>query len=91
MKSTIFGSPDYLAKFGLKEAPYSTNPDERFLYLTSNHQEAIQMVASVVTEMEGAALIYGEKGTGKTSIMRRLRSEMNGHPEKFHVATIATG
>lgn len=36
MATQLFNQPSYLETFGLKEPPYSTNPDERFLYLTDN-------------------------------------------------------
>ena len=49
------------------------------------------MVGSVIQEREGAALVYGEKGTGKTTILRRMYSELEGLPEQFHVARIETG
>ncbi|MBZ0283151.1 MAG: ATP-binding protein [Anaerolineae bacterium] len=91
MTASPFDRPTYLDKFGLKEPPYSTNPDERFLFLTDNHQEAMAMAARVITQHEGAALIYGEKGTGKTTIMRRLITEMSNLPDRFHIATIAAG
>lgn len=91
MPVTLFNQPSYLKKFGLKEPPYSTNPDERFLYLAANHQEAAATAIQVIQDREGAALIYGEKGTGKTTILRRLHSEMSNLPERFHVARIETG
>jgi general secretion pathway protein A len=91
MSKALFNQPSYLEKFGLKEPPYSTNPDERFLYLTDNHQEAAAMAVRVIQDREGAALIYGEKGTGKTTILRRLHSEMSNLPKRFHVARIETG
>lgn len=91
MQTSPFDKPAYLDKFGLKEPPYSTNPDERFLFLTDNHQEAIAMVARIITQREGAALIYGEKGLGKTTIMRRLVTEMSNRKDQFHVATIEAG
>lgn len=40
---SLFEKPAYLEKFGLKEAPYSTKPNERYLYLTPTHQEALAM------------------------------------------------
>lgn len=91
MSPSPFDRPAYLEKFGLKEPPYSTNPDERFLFLTDNSQEAIAMAARVITQHEGAAVIYGEKGLGKTTIMRRLVSEMSNLPDRFHIATIEAG
>ena len=84
-----FETPKYLAYYGLKEAPYSTNPDERYLYLTDNHQEAISMIGHIIENKEGAGLIIGEQGTGKTTIMRRIASLMND-TEGFHVAIVET-
>jgi general secretion pathway protein A len=91
MAKALFNQPSYLETFGLKEPPYSTNPDERFLYLTDNHQEAAAMAVRVIQDREGGALIYGEKGTGKTTILRRLYSKMSNLPKQFHVARIETG
>lgn len=62
----------YLDNYGLKEDPYTTKPDERYLYLTDQCDEAINMVARIIQNREGAGLIVGEKGTGKTTVMKRL-------------------
>ena len=66
---SIFREAPYLKKYGLREPPYSTKPNERYLFLTPTHQEAIAMAAKVIRDKEGAALIYGKFGTGKTTIM----------------------
>jgi general secretion pathway protein A len=79
--------PAYLTKYGLKEAPYSTKPNERFLYLTPSHQEALAMVAKTIRDKEGAALIYGKFGTGKTTLMRRVFAELRDETQ-FRVAVI---
>jgi general secretion pathway protein A len=84
-----FETKEYLSYYGLREAPYSTNPDERLLYLTDQHQDAIAMVGHVVENKEGAGLIVGEQGTGKTTIMRRIVSLMND-AEGFRVAVVET-
>ncbi len=84
-----FEKPTYLKHFGLKEAPYTTNPDERYLYLTPNHQEAIAMIGRIISNREGAGLIVGEQGTGKTTIMRRTASLLNS-AEGFHTAIVET-
>lgn len=85
-----FNKPEYLKKFGLKESPYTTNPDERYLFLTDTHNEAINMCARVIQNREGAGLVVGEKGTGKTSILRRLASLMTGSEDNFKVSIIET-
>jgi general secretion pathway protein A len=85
---SIFDEAPYLTKYGLKEAPYSTKPNERYLYITPTHQEAIAMVAKVVRDREGGALVYGKYGTGKTTLMRRIFSELRDTPDKYKVAVI---
>ena len=51
-----FSRPTYLDKFGLKEPPYTTNPDERYLFLTEVHEEAIHMCGRLISNREGAGL-----------------------------------
>lgn len=84
-----FAKPAYLDRYGLKEPPYTTNPDERYLFLTEGHEEAIQMCGNIITNRQGAGLIVGEQGTGKTTIMRRLFSLMHSHGN-FNIAMIET-
>ena len=84
-----FSRPTYLDKFGLKEPPYTTNPDERYLFLTEVHEEAIHMCGRLISNREGAGLVVGDQGTGKTTIMRRLFSLMRSSGG-FRVAIIET-
>lgn len=85
---SLFEQPAYLEKFGLREAPYSTKPDERYLYLTKVHNEALALAAKVIRDREGAALVYGKFGTGKTTLMRRLFTELRDRPTEFKVGVI---
>ena len=59
-----FETPKYLEKFGLKEPPYTTNPDERYLFLTDTHQNAISMCGRLIQNREGAGLIVRKQGYG---------------------------
>jgi general secretion pathway protein A len=88
---SIFDEPTYLKRYGLKEPPYSTKPNERYLYLTPTHQEALAMVGKVIRDREGAALVYGKFGTGKTTLMRRVFSEIRDRNGEFQVAVIENG
>ena len=72
----------------MSEAPYSTKPNERYLYLTPTHKEAIAMVAKVIRDREGGAVVYGKFGTGKTTLMRRLYSELRDFPDQYQVGVI---
>jgi general secretion pathway protein A len=88
---SLFDDNPYLTKYGLKEPPYSTKPNERYLYLTPTHQEALAMVGKVIKDREGAALVFGKFGTGKTTLMRRVYSELRDANGEFQVAVIENG
>lgn len=85
---SLFITEPYLEFYGLAEPPYSTKPNERYLYLTPTHQEAVAMVAKLIRDKEGGAVVYGKFGTGKTTLMRRLYSEMRDFPDQFQVGVI---
>jgi len=77
----------YLEKYGLNEAPYTTNPDERFLFLTRSHKHAISLIEHTLELREGVCLIKGEAGTGKTTIMRRIASLLSSN-KSFKIGVI---
>jgi general secretion pathway protein A len=58
--------------FGLKAAPFSVNPDPRYLFLTRHTQEALACLTYGIAERKGFILLSGEVGTGKTMILNRL-------------------
>ena len=62
----------YEAYFGLKERPFSLSPDPRFIYLTTQHQEALAKCQYNIEQKMGVSAIYGDIGAGKTSLARRL-------------------
>lgn len=85
---SLFATEPYLKFYGLAEAPYSTKPNERYLYMTPPHKEAIAMVSKVLRDKEGGAVVYGKFGTGKTTLMRRLYAEMRDFPKEYRVGVI---
>jgi general secretion pathway protein A len=62
----------YLQHFGLEKSPFSLTPDPRFLFLTSNHREALAALVFAVTERKGFMVMTGDAGTGKTTLVRKL-------------------
>ncbi len=62
----------YLKFFKLKEEPFATTPDPRFLYRSSAHQEALERLVAAVTLRRGIAAIVGEPGLGKSTLIRTM-------------------
>jgi general secretion pathway protein A len=71
--------PMYLAAFGLSEAPFSTTPDQRFLYLSARHRDALAHLLYGVAERGGFVQLTGEVGTGKTTVCRHLLEHLPPH------------
>src|SRR5262245_56330420 len=67
----------YLAFYGLKEKPFRTTPDPRFLLLTNRHREALAQLVYGVTESQGFIVLTGEIGTGKTTLLNALRAKLD--------------
>src|SRR5713101_5866753 len=65
----------YLAYFGLKEEPFSTVPSPRYFFLTSVHSTALEKTAYVVGAKKGLAAVFGDTGTGKSSLARLLHQK----------------
>ncbi len=56
--------------YGLGGRPFDLTPDPRFLLLTPKHREALSLVQYLLSGCPGLALLIGEAGTGKTTVLR---------------------
>lgn len=65
----------YLSYFNLSEEPFSTVPSPRYFYLTPVHATALEKTAFVVTARKGLATVFGDTGTGKSSLARLLHQK----------------
>src|SRR5439155_2097938 len=63
--------------FGLKEHPFISNPDPRFLYFSSQVKEALAKCEFMARDRIGPIYMYGPIGSGKTSLVRRLREKLS--------------
>ena len=75
----------YNEYFGFKEAPFSIAPDPRYLYMTSQHRDALAHLVYGLNSEGGCILLTGEVGTGKTTICRCLLEQI---PEQANVALV---
>lgn len=75
----------YERLYGLDARPFELTPDPRFLLLTARHREALSHVEYVLSGRPGLALLLGEAGTGKTTL---LRAAAQRAPSHTHVVTL---
>ena len=68
----------YLPFFNLREPPFNLTPDPRFLFLSSQHEEALSHLLYGIHERKGFIEITGEVGTGKTVLCRALLEQLDG-------------
>src|SRR4051794_9724211 len=71
---TIMDVP-YLKFYGLKEEPFSTVPSPRYVFLTNVHSTALEKTSYVVAAKKGLAAVFGDTGTGKSSLARLLHQK----------------
>ncbi len=69
----------YKQFFGLKEKPFEITADPRFLYLSESHKEALAHLIYAVQEKKGFAVVTGEVGTGKTTLIQTLLGRLDGN------------
>jgi len=67
----------YREYFSLKENPFTTSPDPKFFYLAPNHAESMAKCEYAIRNKSGLAVVYGDVGTGKTTILNKLRQRFN--------------
>ncbi|MGN6718728.1 MAG: ExeA family protein [Candidatus Binatia bacterium] len=66
----------YQRHFGLTQAPFNVTPDPSFLYLTSSHREGLAQLQYGIEARRGFIVLTGEVGTGKTTLIQALLSEL---------------
>ena len=67
----------YESFYGLREKPFSIQPDPAFLFMGKRHSLAYTMLEYAIRSRAGFTVICGEIGCGKTTLIRRLLNELN--------------
>ena len=63
----------YRAYFNLEDNPFTTSPDPRYFYLAPGHAESVAKCEYAIRNKSGLAVVYGDVGTGKTTILNKLQ------------------
>lgn len=75
----------YLDYFNLRQEPFSTTPDPRFLFKSAMHQEALDRLVTAVSLRRGINAIIGEPGLGKSLL---IRTTLQGFSDRVRFAWI---
>jgi general secretion pathway protein A len=59
----------YQEFYGLRSRPFDLTPNPRFLLLTGKHREALSTLQYAISGHKGVALLVGDAGTGKTTLI----------------------
>ena len=76
----------YQNYWGLREKPFELTPDQKFVYYSREHEEALLRLCYTVKDLKGAMLLTGHYGCGKTILSRVFLNEIMG--SKYEVALI---
>ncbi len=75
----------YKDYYSLNEEPFNITPDPRYLFMTRQHQEALDHLLFGIRQRKGFICLTGEVGTGKTTLCRALLRDLG---DKFETALI---
>src|SRR5919197_2896409 len=75
MTTLAYMEAPYLGYFKLKEEPFSTTPNPRYFFLTPVHSVALEKTGYVVNARKGLAAVFGDTGTGKSTLARLLHQK----------------
>jgi general secretion pathway protein A len=63
--------------YGFTEKPFSLTPDPKYLFKSSTHANAFELLQYAVRRREGFVVVTGDIGTGKTTLCRAILEQMD--------------
>lgn len=78
----------YEEHFGLTAKPFQLSPDAAFFFPSKEHKRALSFLEYGLSQADGFIVITGDVGTGKTTIVQALLSNLD--PRELLVATLVT-
>ena len=69
--------PMYEEYYGFAEKPFSLTPDPKYLFKSSSHANAFELLQYAIRRREGFVVITGDIGTGKTTLCRALLKQLD--------------
>ncbi|MET0088690.1 MAG: AAA family ATPase [Candidatus Thiodiazotropha sp.] len=78
----------YESYYGFRDTPFRLSADEKFRYAHKNYLRASAYLAYALQQGEGFVMITGQPGSGKTTLVRDVISEIDA--EKFQALNLVT-
>ena len=76
----------YYSVLGFDREPFATSPDPEFFYNTRQHESALTNLLIELRLRRGLSVIFGDVGTGKTTLSRKLLNELHQRGDMiFHM------
>jgi general secretion pathway protein A len=79
----------YTDFFQLTEMPFRITPDPRFLWYSPQHRDVKAKIVHHIQTRKGPVYVFADVGTGKTSIAKRIREELDEDKTKRVVFAFA--
>ena len=76
----------YESFYGFHKPPFSNIPDPDFLFLSSQHKQALSILQYALMARAGFCVITGNIGAGKTTLVRRMLQTLDNH---VHVGLVS--
>lgn len=76
----------YEQYWSLNDKPFRNTPDPHYFYFSRQHEEAMTRMLYAITEGQGAMMLTGDYGCGKTLLCRALLDELD--PTRYEAALV---
>lgn len=79
---------EYYDLIGLKEEPFSSSPNPRFLFRSNEHLECLNRLEIAIRLRRGLSVVLGRIGTGKTTLSRALVQSFRQEQERYYFGMV---
>ncbi|MFN3821162.1 MAG: ExeA family protein [bacterium] len=79
---------EYYELLGFKEEPFSSSPNPKFLYRSSEHKECLNRLEIAIRLKRGLSVVLGRIGTGKTTLSRALIQSFRQEHDRYRFGLI---
>jgi general secretion pathway protein A len=76
--------------FVLREQPFAPTADPSYFYATRDHKSCLFRLWGSIDNRSGIAVVLGNYGTGKTTLLRKLITGMTADPDRYSTAVIGS-